>query len=502
MRVLRLDSTINSDILESKRYPLIKVLIIDDGIDITNYCHQFISNGFEYDHIKSGVKLSRELKKKVYNLILLDKSFTKIDKSELLGPAEDADNEGLRILTAIKKLDQNIPVIMVTAQADYDSMSSALHLGAFDYVEWDALQKDYLFLKLKMQRAIQWEKSARNELIEKYNQRGLIGKNPVMVKLFQQMETALNSDATLLLQGETGTGKDLVAKIIHIHSERSANPFVSVNCAAIPLTLLEVELFGHEKGVYTDAKERRAGKFEIANGGTIFLNEIGELSKNLQAKLLKVIEEKKVDTLGASKPINVDVRIISATNRDMGEMIQKGDFRSDLYYRLKVLEIKLPPLKERLEDLPLLVHHFIQQKSELADKEIAGITREALGYLNKREWEGNVREMENLIESAVKRADRLITLKDLLESKTATEKPSFSPQGTCSKESPAEDCPVFKDADMNQIEKVAIINALKSNHGQVEPASKALGISKATMYNKINQFGLNYLVKGYIQREK
>ncbi len=502
MRVLRLDSTINSDILESKRSPMIKVLIIDDGIDITNYCHQFISNGFEYDHIKSGVNLSTELKKKVYNLILLDKSFTKIGKSELLGPVEDADNEGLRILSAIKKLDNNIPVIMVTAHADYDSMSSALHLGAFDYVEWDALQKDYLFLKLKMQRAVQWERNTRRELVEKYNQWGLIGKSQVMIKLFLQMETALNSDSTLLLQGDTGTGKDLVAKIIHLHSGRSANPFVSVNCAAIPSTLLEVELFGHEKGVYTDAKERRAGKFEIANTGTIFLNEIGELSKNLQAKLLKVIEEKKVDPLGASKPIEVDVRIISATNRDIEATIEKGDFRSDLYYRLKVLEIKLPPLKERMEDLPLLIDYFIQEKSELAGKEIAGITREALDYLNKKEWEGNIREMENLIESAVKKADRLITLKDLLETKNVTEKTSFSPHEICAKESPAEDCPVFKDADMNQIEKVTIMNALKSSRGLVESASKALGISKATMYNKINQYRLTHLIKGYVHREK
>lgn len=158
---------------------MLKILIIDDGNDIANYCHQFISNGYEYEHVRSGVNLKKDLKKKEYNLILLDKSFTKIDRSELLGPAEDADNEGLRILSAIKKLEPGIPVIMVTACADYDSMAKALHLGAFDYVEWDALQKDYLFLKLKMQRAIEWEKSARTELIEKYNQRGLMEKAPL-----------------------------------------------------------------------------------------------------------------------------------------------------------------------------------------------------------------------------------------------------------------------------------------------------------------------------------
>ncbi len=481
---------------------MIKVLIIDDGNDITNYCHQFISNGYEYEHITNGVNLKHDFKRKEYNLILLDKSFTKIDKTQLLGPAEDADNEGLRILPAIKKLNPNVPVIMVTACADYDSMARALHLGAFDYVEWDALQKDYLFLKLKMQRAIEWEKGSRKDLIEKYNQWGLIGKSPAMIKLFQQVESTLNSDSTLLLEGDTGSGKDLVAKIIHDHSIRSGKPFVSLNCAAIPATLLEAELFGHEKGVYTDAKERRAGKFELANGGTIFLNEIGELPKDLQAKLLKVIEEKRVDTLGASKSMEVNVRIFSATNRDLAEMIQTGDFRSDLFYRLKVMEINLPALKERMEDLPLLIDYFIHKKSEREDKEIGGITREALNYLKQREWVGNVREIENLIEAAVKRADRLITLKDLQEAKTPSETTAYSPPKSCFKENPAQNCPVFKDADMNQIEKVAIINALRINQGSVDSASKALGVSKATIYNKINQYGLNYLIKGFVEREK
>jgi len=271
-----------------------------------------------------------------------------------------------------------------------------------------------------------------------------------------------------------------------------------VDCANIPPTLLEDALFGHEKGAFTDAKERRPGVFEIANGGTIFLDEIGELSKNLQAKLLKVVEEKTVYPLGAVQPIQVDVRIISATNRNIEKMVQEGNFRSDLYYRLKVLEIKFPPLRERMEDLPLLIDYFIHRKSDLMEKEIAGITREASNYLYNREWEGNIRELENLIESAVKKADRLITLKDLLEAKKAPDE-KLSPQKTCSKESPDEDCPVFKDADMNQIEKVAISNALRAYQGLVEPASKALGISRATMYNKINQYGLSHLVKRYAE---
>jgi len=481
---------------------MIKVLIIDDGVDITNYCHQFISDGFEYDHVRNGKSVSKDLKKEDYGLILLDKSFTKIDRSELLGPVEEAENEGLRILTAIKKLDQSIPVIMVTAHADYDSMSSALHMGAFDYVEWDALQKDYLFLKLKMERAIQWVKSARRDLVEKYNRWGLIGRSEPMVRFFQQMETALDSDSTLLLRGETGTGKDLVARIIHDHGPRSGKAFVSINCAAIPSTLLEREFLGHEKGAYTDAKEGRAGKFELADGGTIFLNEIGEIPRNLQAKLLKVVEDKQVDRIGASKPVTVDVRIISATNREIEETVEKGYFRADLYYRLKVLDLRLPPLKKRMEDLPLLIDHFIGLKSETTGKEIAGITQEASSYLGHREWEGNVRELENLIEKAVERTDRLITLKDLLESKPGTGTSTACAHDSCTEETPAGDCPVFRGADMSQIEKVAIINALKTHQGMVEPASQALGISKATMYNKIKQFELNYLIKGYAERGK
>ncbi len=481
---------------------MIKVLIIDDGVDIVNYCHEFISDGFEYHHVRSGKSLSRDLKGKSHNLVLLDKSFTKIDRSDLLGTVEDAENEGLRILSAIKKLDQTIPVIMVTAHADYDSMSRALHIGAFDYVEWDALQKDYLFLKLKMQRAIEWQKTARSELIGKYNSWGLIGKSEPMVRLFQEMEAALTSDSNLLLRGETGTGKDLTAEIIHKHSKRSKAPFVSINCAAIPQTLMEEVLFGHEKGAFTDAREKRTGKFELASGGTILLNEIGELPESLQAKLLKVIEDKKVEPIGASGSVAVDVRIISATNRDIEEMIGKGDFRADLYYRLKVLEIEPPRLRDRTEDLPRLIDHFIERKSESENKEIAGITREAAAYLRQKQWDGNVRQLENVIEAAVKKADRLITLKDLAESRSAAERSSVSGYSRCGKEAPAENCPVFEGADMEQIEKVAIINALRSSQGLVEPASRALGVSKATVYNKINQYGLSHLVKGYADRGK
>lgn len=337
-----------------------KVLIIDDGIDITNYCQQFISEGmnhigraegFEYTHITNGINLKNDLRKN-YDLILLDKNFAKCSAQELLGPKEDVENEGLRILKRIKEIGSKIPVIMVTSHADYDSAALALRMGAFDYVEWDAMQKDFLFLKTKMLRALDWAKKSKDDLIKKYNDWGLVGKSDPMVKLFQNIDNVVNSDSNVFLSGPTGVGKDLVAKIIHNHGKREDKPFVSVNCPAISKYLLESELFGHEKGAFTDATKKYEGRFKSADKGTIFLNEIGDLPLELQVKLLKVIEEKKIEPVGSSVSLGVDVRIISATNQNIEDLIPKGLFREDLYYRLNVLKIEIPPLKEKKRGYP------------------------------------------------------------------------------------------------------------------------------------------------------
>jgi transcriptional regulator with PAS, ATPase and Fis domain len=261
--------------------------------------------------------------------------------------------------------------------------------------------------------------------------------------------------------------------------------------------LFESELFGHEKGAFTDATKKYESRFQLAHQGTIFLNEIGDLPLELQVKLLKVIEQKKIEPVGSSVPISVDVRIISATNRDIDDLIGKGLFREDLYYRLKVLKIEIPTLKQRKEDIPLLIDFFIKKRSEEKQKEIVGITNEAKKYLEQREYDGNVRQLENLLKSAVERADRLITLADLVEEKTGTSIQKSDSKIVCSKEKPKNDCPIFGELNIDEIEKIAIICALKSSGGYVEPACEKLGISKANMYNKINLYRLKDLVRGY-----
>lgn len=473
-----------------------KVLIIDDGDDITGYCKQFICEGFEYVHIRNGINLKKDLKKD-YDLVLLDKNFSKCSSDELLGPKEDVENEGLRILKRIKETDSKVPVVMVTAHADYDSAAMALRMGAFDYVEWDAMQKDFLFLKTKMLRALDWVKKSKDELIKKYNDWGLIGKSEPMIRLFQSIDNVLNSDSNVFLLGPTGVGKDLVAKIIHYYGKRKDKPFVSVPCPDISKNLFESELFGHEKGAFTDATKKYEGRFQLAHQGTIFLNEIGDLPLELQVKLLKVIEQKKIEPVGSSIPIDIDVRIISATNRDIEDLIARGLFREDLYYRLKVLKIEIPTLKQRKEDIPLLIDFFIKKESEKKQKEIVGITNETRKYLEQKEWSGNVRELEKVLESAVEKADRLITLADLVEEKTLTPTKKTDSKLPCSKEEPTDECPIFGELNIDQIEKIAIISALRASGGYVEAACEKLGISKANMYNKINLYRLKDLVRGH-----
>lgn len=474
-----------------------KVLIIDDGEDITAYCKQFISEGYEYYHIYNGKNLEKDLAERDYELILLDKSFAKSKPEELLGPIEDVQNEGLRILKRIKEINKNVPVIMVTSFADFESAALALHSGAYDYVEWDAMQKDFLFLKLKMQRALEWKDKAKQELVERYNKFGLIGRSEPMVKLFQQIEDAQNSDSAVLLLGETGTGKDLVAQAIHSLGKRKNGPFISVNCPAIPKNLLESELFGINRRVATEVDER-PGKFLLANSGSIFLNECADLSLELQAKLLKVVEEKKLEPLGASSPVDIDVRIISATNKEIENLVKQGLFREDLYFRLNVLKIRVPSLKERKEDLPLLIDYFIKVKPEGMGKEIFGITSEAKKYLEEKSWTGNVRELENTISTACEKADRLVTLKDLVEGFLKEKSPLSEVE--CTKDKPKDGCPILGKLSIDQTERLIYAESLKATQGCVDSVARVLGVSKATVYNKISAYDLQDLVKGWSQK--
>jgi transcriptional regulator with PAS, ATPase and Fis domain len=291
--------------------------------------------------------------------------------------------------------------------------------------------------------------------------------------VIEAIKVVAASNATVLITGETGTGKELVARAIHSQSQRRGKPFIAVSCAALPETLLESELFGHEKGAFTGAYAQKKGKFEVANHGTLLLDEIGEMSANIQVHLLRVLEEKEFTRVGGNEPIKVDVRVISATNRDIKEAVAKGQFREDLYYRLNVVNIELPPLRERKEDIPLLAQHFLKKFALENNKEISGFSPEATDFLLRYDWPGNVRELENAIERAVILAKKpVIEIDDL-------------PQQTLAGR------PVSVGKNLRQVEKNHIMNVLAQTEGNYTKAAKALGISRMTLYNKAKAYGIN-----------
>jgi DNA-binding NtrC family response regulator len=315
---------------------------------------------------------------------------------------------GTEFLQALRARGNNVPVVMITGHGTITSAVEAIKLGAFDYI---CKPFDMEAVKIAVERAAAQsrleEENAylRQELQSRYQFGNLIGCSPRVQEVYRLIEKAAASRANVLVLGESGTGKELVARALHFNSPRSRKRFVAVSCAALPKDLLESELFGHEKGSFTGASWQRAGRFELADGGTLFLDEIGDITGQTQTKLLRVLQEKEFERVGGNKPIKVDIRLIAATNRDLPAAIAKGDFREDLYYRLRVVEIVLPPLRERREDIPLLVRHFIQKYAAQDGKRVENVSEEALAAMLNYPWPGNIRELENAVEHALVMAD-------------------------------------------------------------------------------------------------
>jgi transcriptional regulator with GAF, ATPase, and Fis domain len=309
-----------------------------------------------------------------------------------------------------------------------------------------------------------------------------------MAQVFETVRKVAKSDANILILGETGTGKELVAKSLHVNSRRSANAFIPVDCASLPENLLESELFGHEKGAFTGAQTSRPGLFEFANGGTSFLDEVGDVSLNLQAKLLRVLQERQVRRVGSNRMIDVDVRVISATNRDLGQLVAKGEFREDLYYRLNVISIALPPLRERKGDIPLLVQHYIAKYAASGGKEIGGIAPEAMQLLEEYRWPGNVRELQNVIERAVVLAEReLLRPEDLPEhirirSEAAASAPPI----------PVNELPLkrAKEEWASSFERDYLIQLLKRHEGNISQAAKTAGVDRKTIHRLMKKHAI------------
>lgn len=388
---------------------------------------------------------------------------------------------GMDVLAETKARIPQIGVIVITAYGAVEDAVRAMKLGALDYL---TKPFDLETLALIVEKALRYRALAeenvrlRSELSERFSVENIIGVSPKMQAVFAALRAVAASDATVLVTGETGTGKELVARALHYNSARRDGPFVPVNCAAIPETLLESELFGHVKGAFTGASQNKKGKFEIANGGTLFLDEVAELGGALQAKLLRALQEREIEPLGSTTPRRVDLRVVAATNRDLAEAVNAGTFRSDLFYRLAVVPIALPPLRGRVEDIPLLVSHFLRKHTKGRD---VGVTPDALGLLRAYRWPGNVRELENVCERIVIfLSGDTVTVADVPD----TVKAKSTAATAFSVELPDE------GISLDEVEKAVIVQALERSKWNRAQAARFLRVPRHILLYRMQKFGL------------
>jgi DNA-binding NtrC family response regulator len=440
-----------------------KIFIVDDELSVrTSLEEWFLEDGFKVETASSGEEALKKMHAGPYDLILLDIKMPGMD--------------GITLQKKLKAIDPDAIVIIMTAYASVDTAVEALKLGAFDYItkpfdpdDLSRLAKNALKQKDLTEENIQ----LKERITDLAGADDIVAKSEEMKRVFDLVHTVAEADSTVLIRGESGTGKELIARAIHSQSKRRYFPIVAVNCGAIPETLLESELFGHEKGAFTGAQYRRKGKVELANNGTLFLDEIGDISQKMQVDLLRVLEGKRFTRLGGTEEIIVDFRLICATNKNLEKLVEEEKFREDLYYRINVFTIFIPPLRERKADIIPLTDHFIQKYARSMGKPEKQLTPDAKELLLQYSWPGNVRELENAIERAMvvgKKAE--IRLDDLplhLEEKTYTEGSLLS---------------------LEELEKNHIIHVIKGVNGNVTKAAGILGIDRVTLYNKLKKYGI------------
>ena len=445
-----------------------RLLLIDDDINLCQVIsYQLKKMGYEVDVANSGSEGLKAYKKGSYDIVLTD--------------IQMPDISGIQVLQEIRKQNKEVVIILITAYGSVENALEACRMGADDYITKPFGQEQLLFVieKAVRLRKLQTEnRSLREELSQKFRFENMVVNSPAMEMVVQMAGKVAQSDATVLLLGESGTGKELLAQAIHYHSPRSAKPLITVNCPSIPDNLLESELFGHVRGAFTGAIKDRKGKFELADGGTLFLDEIGDLREDVQAKLLRVLQEHEFERLGESTPIQVDVRLIAATNKDIQKLVSSGRFREDLYYRLSVVPITIPPLRERKEDIPYLVEFFIERYQK--DK-IITVDPRVLEILKRYDWPGNVRELENVIERAlVLSSEPRISVENLPAHLT---EPSAIDQ-----EKHKED--LFSDLTLDNLERRAIRMALQRTGGNQTKAAQLLNIPRHVLLYRIKKLDI------------
>jgi two-component system response regulator AtoC len=445
----------------------VKILVVDDEEIVRSSLHDWLcEDGYNVEAAEDGFKALEKIKENHWDIVLVDLKMPKMD--------------GLELMERIKEIKPEIQIIIITAYATVHTAVEAMKKGAYDYLVKPFNPEEISLLIKRLiasQELINEISYLRKELKKQYQFHDLISKSSKMQEVFELAFTIAKSNSNILILGESGTGKELFARAIHNESFRATGPFVPVSCVALTETLLESELFGHEKGAFTDAVAQKKGKFELADGGTIFLDEIGDISPKLQLNLLRVLQEKEFTRVGGTKPIKVDVRIIAATNRDLKRAVDEGKFRDDLYYRLNVISIEIPPLRERKEDIPILVYHFIEKFNIEMGKRVERISEEALDILMKYGWPGNVRELENIMERAmVITKGNFIKAEDLHLSPQVVKGDSFQP-------SPAE-------MNLKSVEKEHIATILNQYNWNIQKSAEILGIDRVTLYNKIKKYNL------------
>ena len=453
-----------------KEFSSTRLLVVDDDPAHRAMLRTLLSAwGAKVDEAPDGGRAIALCREHPYDIILMDVQMPEVD--------------GIEALQAIKSYNPSIPILIMTAYSNVESAVEALKSGAYDYL---SKPFDFDVLKLTLKRALdhsslRHENQALREQLGGFDAGGIVGSSPAMRKLLEMLAMVAPSDATALIYGESGTGKELIARAIHANSRRASGPFVAVNCAALSENLLESELFGHEKGSFTGADRRREGHFANADGGTLFLDEIGEISAAMQVKLLRVIQEREFQRVGGEQSIRVDVRLVAATNKNLQAEVEAGRFRQDLYFRLNVVALDVPPLRARVEDIPLLATHFLNTFSRKNDKRIKGFTPQAMDLLLKHSWPGNVRELENVVERAVV----------LLVGEYISERELPAPLREHGDEPPASPPPPsLAGLSLDEVEKRAVLETLDACEGNKSEAARRLGVTRKTLHAKLARYGL------------
>lgn len=451
-----------------------KILIIDDN---KFFCEMkkgvLEDSGYNCEYSLDSEDGLERLRSHPFDLILLD--------------LQIGDINGISLLPKIRDIDPEALVVILTGHADVRSAVDAVRMGAYDFISKEVEDTEIL---LRIEKALE----KKNDTIElenlkkavgdRFKFQNIIGANKKMQEIYELIETVSKTDVTVFIQGETGTGKELIAKAIHYNSRRKNDPFWEINCTAISETLMESEVFGHEKGAFTGAFRQKPGKIELADKGTLFLDEIGDMPLHLQGKLLRFLQDKIFERVGGTEKLSSDVRIISATHRDLEKLIEEEKFRQDLYYRLNVVKIEVPPLRERIDDLPLLLNHFLAQLNQKYNKNIPGFSDESMGILANHEWHGNVRELENFLEKTVLTAKDNTVSKEILLKHLKKSTPV-----------PVQTKPVYNfdnslDNLRDQVEKDYLVYLMDKYHGNIKFVAEKAGLDKRSIYYKINKYNM------------